>query len=224
MGSSGQPLMKIQPRLLIYSRRVEARQQLQEQLHQLDDEVRDLIIENHDIKMLPALQAEGPQLVILDLEEWTPPDEMALQAVRNRGYDGPVLILTRRVSESAGASYETESVLFFDPANGLPAVKGVVRRLLMGALIASRRHERHSAHQKADIMLEGHRTPLSVEICNISKGGALLKLLQEESIFPGQIFLMSLKLSEVKRAYTVKGKIAWTKPPMFGVEFLSVME
>lgn len=211
--------MKPPLNLVILSRQSKTREELTTEMKELRDEFPELVVSAFDLKQLQRFE-KNVQLVIVDLENWVPSDELVLSELRESGYDGPVIVLTKRLSESASADYAAERIIFFDRSKGQRDVGGIARRMLVGSLIAARKHPRHATNENAEVRVDGNPTYYKCKVCNMSKGGALFEMVTAFNIKVGDNVVVKIRLEKLGRIYTVKARVAWIKLPTFGVQFV----
>lgn len=209
-----------EPVLIFLSRSHETRETLARDLDGLRSEFPDLKINGMDMSALSVAAASAPQIVVLDLENWVPSDEMALSDLRAQGYDGPVVVLTKRIDEASSSSYASERVVFFDRGRGGKELLGITRRLILGSIIAARKHPRHPTDQTAEIQIEGQPHIYNCRVRNLSKGGAYLEIERAVNMRVGSTVFLKIHLNQVGKVYSVRARVAWLKLPGFGVEFI----
>lgn len=212
-------MKKIVPSLYIFGRNQKKLEELAQEFDSLRTEFINLQIHTCDMTQLASFD-HSAQLVMIDLEEWIPSDELVLSELRDNGYAGPIIVLTKKITESAGADYAKDRIVFFDRSRGARELFGITRRNLLGTLIAARKHPRHPTNEKAHVQIEGSQAVLSCKVVNISKGGALLQFDKAVSLRIGDHLLVKIKLTQLNRLYSVRARVAWVKLPTFGVEFL----
>ena len=205
--------------LIILSRQAKTRDELAREMETMRDEFADLVVLGYDMSQISTFNKDA-QLVIVDLEKWVPSDELALSELREGGYNGPVIVLTKRLTESASADYAAERIIFFDRTKGNQELAGIARRMLLGSLIAARKHPRHQTNEMADVQVAGNPKFYECKVRNMSKGGAFLEIQTAFAIDVGDIVTVKIRLAQINRLYTVKARVAWVKLPGFGVQFM----
>ena len=207
------------PSLILLGRSSVTRNELAKDLDCLKDDFPDLQIVKLDLSLLSAVNRTS-QLVVIDLENWQPSDELVINDLRNQGYEGPIVVLTTRVDEATSNSYTSEKILFFDRGKGVEELRGVTRRMLLGSLIASRRHPRHPTNEKAELQLENQRDTFACSVRNLSAGGAFIEFERVVLLRVGATVSLRIHLPRVGRIHSVKARVAWIKGTGIGVEFL----
>jgi hypothetical protein len=204
--------------LIILSRHSKTREELARDLETMRDEFSDLVVLGYDMSQLTTFNKDA-QLVVVDLEKWMPSDELVLSELRTAGYNGPVIVLTKRLNESASADYAAEKIIFFDRSKGNQELSGIARRMLVGSLIAARKHPRHPTDESAEVQVAGNPKFFACKVRNMSKGGAFLELDTACALHVGDLLTVKIRLAQVNRIYTVRARVAWVKMPGFGVQF-----
>jgi hypothetical protein len=207
-------------KIILLSRSIETREELARELDALRSDFPDFEFVTLDMNAMNSVDNTA-QLVMLDLEKWVPSDEMALSDLRGAGFDGSVIVLTKRVDEAASQSYGTEKVIFYDRTKGIRELLGITKRTLLGSLIAARKHPRHPTNETAEMQIDGIRGTYVCNLKNLSKGGAYLELTRALNIRIGDTVILKINLEKVNRVYSVRARIAWIQSPGLGVEFLS---
>jgi hypothetical protein len=220
MGAAERPVNAKHDGIVILSRESKTREELKRTFDGLIYEFANLSIATLDMSHLGHIEPKT-RLVILDLETWIPSDELALNELRINGYEGPVIVLTRRLSESAGTSYGDEKVVFFDRAHGIDELLGIGKRLIKGQAGSARKFIRHFTNEKAEVRVDGLSSVYLCKVRNISKGGALLIAEQTLSLGIGDNVVLKIHLTQLKRLYHVRARVAWIRLPKFGVEFVA---
>jgi len=219
MGAAKQSVNVKNDGIVILSRESKTREELKRLFDGLNYEFVNLKVTALDMSHLGHIELEV-RLVILDLETWIPSDELALSELRVKGYNGPVVVLTRRLSENASASYGEEKVIFFDRARGIDELLGIGKRLIQGQASSPRKFIRHFTNEMAEVRVDGHGSVFHCKVRNISKGGALLIAEQVFSLGIGDSVVLKIHLTQLKRLYHVRARVAWIRLPKFGVEFV----
>lgn len=160
------------------------------------------------------------KLVVLDLENWLPSDELALNELRKSGYAGPVIVLTKRLAEAASLGYTEERIVFYDRSHGENELMGIGKRLIRGGAPHPRKHPRHFTNENAELRLDGQPHIYAVKIGNLSKGGALVEVERSFAIRVGDVVVLKIHLTQLNRLYSVRARVAWVRMPRFGVEFI----
>jgi PilZ domain len=218
VGSPQQAVGSGKQGVVILSRDARTRADLSRLFSGLDVDGNSLPVAAMDLALL-AMVGPEVKLVVLDLENWVANDELALNELRTAGYDGPVIVLTKRVGEASSVGYIEERIIFYDRTHGVDEILGIGRRLIEGALRYPRKHPRHITNETAEVWLEGSTSTFTCKVRNISKGGALLELVQTRALVSGDLATLKINLSQLKRIYHVKCRICWVALPKFGVEF-----
>jgi hypothetical protein len=207
-------------KIILFSRHAETREELARELDALRTDFPDFEFVTFEMNAMSSVDKTA-QLVMLDLETWIPSDEMVLSDLRAAGFEGSVIVLTKRVGESSSQSYGTEKVIFYDRSRGIRELLGITKRTLLGSLVAARKHPRHPTNETAEMQIDGIRGIYICNIKNLSKGGAFLELTRALNIRIGDTVILKINLEKVNRVYSVRARIAWIQSPGLGVEFLT---
>lgn len=225
MGAAEQPV-KGQTGIAIFSRDPKTREDISRLFAGLNiayGELGELPVTPLDMSLLSQVDTRA-KLVVLDLENWVPSDELALNELRGGGYAGPVIVLTKRLDEAASVGYAEERVIFYDRANGIDELLGIGKRLIQGALSHPRKHPRHFTNEHVELRIDGNATTFMCKLRNLSKGGALIEVQRSFAIGVGDLVIMRIHLTQLNRVYNVRARVAWVKMPRLGVEFIADAE
>lgn len=220
MGAAEQPVNAKNDGIVILSRENKTRGELKRLFEGLNYEFANLKVVALDMNQLGHIEPDA-RLVVLDLETWIPSDELALNEVRVNGYEGPVVVLTKRLSENASSTYGEEKVIFFDRGRGIDELLGIGKRLIQGQAGSARKFIRHFTNEKAEVRIDGNPSVFQCKVRNISKGGALLIADQAFALGVGDNVVLKIHLTQLKRLYHVRARVAWIRLPKFGVEFVA---
>lgn len=207
------------PTLVIFGRNLESRKKIAEDLAVLRPDLSGFEIETMDMAAIGAFNPDV-HCVVLDLQTFSPMDEVALSNLLGSGYKGPVIVLSSRISESSSASYSSENLIFFDLSRGSKELLGIVKRAVTDSIIAGRRHQRHSTNEVADVQIEGRKDASRCKVLNLSQGGALLQAEKALPIAIGMKLTVKFHLKAVQKIRTIQARVAWVKESTFGVQFV----
>ncbi len=212
--------MSVTPILVILSRNPGKRAELAREFESLRADYTDLEIETYDMALMPRFDKKV-HTVVLDLEEWVPSDEMVLSDLRNGGYRGPVVVLSKRIDEASSQSYSSDNIVFFDRSRGMNDLLGIMKRVMLGSMVAARRFPRHATDETAEIQIENQGIKFNCKVRNLSKGGALLEADRALAIRVGTQLKVKFHLKAMSRVYSVNARVAWINHLIFGIEFFS---
>jgi Tfp pilus assembly protein PilZ len=211
-------------RLVLLTKTPQARAELTRELEILKDEFPNLVISGLDLSLSAAIADKSPQAIVLDLEDWTPSDELVLLELRSRGYAGPILILSKRAIsvETPDKGVPDRDVVLVKPFARMELL-GIVRRMILAPLVASRRHTRHPTNEMGELRIPGKQGFLPCRVRNLSKGGAYIELEHPLSLRIGDELVVKVRLAAMGRSYEMRARVAWmnARGTGLGVEFAS---
>jgi Tfp pilus assembly protein PilZ len=164
------------------------------------------------LRGLVAGLSEPVGVVIINATEWTKNEVLELVALREGGYRGPVLVMTKTIPTAAAVALQemTNIVLLskpFEPKNLL----GIVRKMLNAKSVIQQIYPRYKTDQDAELEPLGKNGRYRSRVCNLSKGGAYVELDSAAAVQVGDLVRLKLELAELNRIYTMSGRIVWTK-------------
>jgi hypothetical protein len=217
--------MKDGPNLILLSRYMQSRDALTLEFDKLRHEFPNLRIHGLDPANLVtefSIAAEG---VVLDLGQWSISDEGIINNLRAANYTGSIVVISHRdIKETpVPTTPNFEKVIFLDKPFSEPELLGMVTRMLLAPVIAARKYPRHPTDEDADIQFDGKQGAVfKCHVKNMSKGGAYIETDRPLHVKIGDAVILKISLGEVKRIYSMRGRVAWinTAKPGFGVEFV----
>lgn len=168
---------------------------------------------------LPLAAAESPALVILNIHEWVKREADSLAALREAGYAGPVLVLTKTNVPATG-----DNTSFLRKPYDVPTLVGLVRSMLLARVVRQQVHKRFTTSQEAEVE-SPIGTKIQSRVVNLSKGGACLEFITPSPLKTGDQVKVKLELKDLNRTYTVHAKVVWVgeesnRGSGFGIEFI----
>jgi hypothetical protein len=164
------------------------------------------------LRGLAAGLSEPVGVVIINTTEWTKNEVLELVSLRERGYRGPVLVMTKTIPTAAAVALQemTNIVLLnkpFEPRDLL----GIVRKMLNAKSVIQQIYPRYKTDQDAELETLGKSDRYRSRVCNLSKGGAYLEIESAAAVQVGDFVRVKMELAELNRIYTMSARIVWAK-------------
>jgi Tfp pilus assembly protein PilZ len=197
--------------VFLASRTEEENQLLKRKLEPLQDDFRDLRFVGLHPQGLANSANEGIAAVVINVLEWNNSEAQSLNALRSAGYHGPVLVTAKpNVTKALTTLRAMDSIVYLEKPFVSKDLLGIVKKMLNARAVAQRVHRRFNTDESAQIEFYGRNDRYASKVCNLSKGGALLELLDTASIRVGDMVRMTVELNAVHRVYTVPARVVWT--------------
>lgn len=197
--------------LYIASRTEEENQILKRKLEVLREEFGDLRFVGLHPQGLARSAQENMAVVLINVTEWTPIENLVLSGLRDAGYTGPVMVVAKVMADTALRQLRSnQAVVFLEKPFETKDLIGIMRKMLLARAVAQRIHRRFNTDEMAEIVPFGQSNVYSSRVCNMSKGGAYLEFFRSAPIRKGDMVRLKVELKEVNRVYTVPAKVVWT--------------
>lgn len=180
----------------------------------------------HAVKLI---QHESYDLVIFNLEKFTPDKLVIAKNLREMGHRFPVMAVASIVDINTLLSLDSlpGTVLLEKPFADKDLV-GIAQKLIRGDKVNQRIYRRFATNQIANLEVLPTGASYPTHIFNLSKGGAFLEAPDDIQFRQGDIVKLDIRLRQINRKHGVHAKVVWThgkaswnKGQSVGVEFLS---
>lgn len=164
-------------------------------------------------------------MVVLSANALKAVHRQALRSLRERGFEGSILVVSK--IDSAAALHEINAVPNsfvlerpYDPRD----LVGLVQKCIHEKQVSQRYHRRFPTKASAEVDVDGIMVRSVVR--NLSRGGAYLEV--EDGPLPerGSTVVLNIALKDVHRSYSMPAKVVWVSltaadgRPGLGVEFI----
>lgn len=172
-----------------------------------------------------AVQWDGSAVAaIISTMSFRDQHRAAFRALRDGGFDGPVLIVAKEPS----AAFLTElsrapNAHFLERPYEARDLIGIVSKFVHDRKVQQRFHRRFATQAAAQ--LNGDSGQARTVLRNLSRGGALLEIQDGPLPERGATVTLTIALRDVRKSYALPAKVVWSsrgggdRLPSVGVEF-----
>ncbi len=147
--------------------------------------------------------------VIMNLNDWSPKEATLLRELRNKNYQGPILVCAKAEVRVIRELRNLREVVFLPKPFETKELLGIARKMLLARNISQQVHRRYLTTQDAEIEISGKI--MTTRVKNLSKGGAFLEFLSASAPTVGEYVTVKLELKDLNRVYKMPAKIVWTQ-------------